>query len=227
MSDILTGGTMKPSNTLPDSSRIAALAILCVAILMMASPAAVHAETDVTVPAFKSVDLRNGGHVILRHGSKQRVRVVQGNTKESAIRVEEDGRLVIDRCPDGCPRGYTLEVEIVTPEIGALSVTDGGWLRSSGTFPKQASLAVAVESGGTLDMRSMNVGAVAAAVLQGGRIFTEPRETLTAAISQGGAVLYWGNPDVRRSIQHGGVVSRGKAADRDRPFEKIGGAVEH
>ena len=133
---------------------------------------------------------------------------------------------MIDRCPDGCPSGYRLEVEIVTPEIGALSVRDGGWLRSAGTFPKQASLAVAVESGGILDMRSMNVDAVTAAVQHGGRILTEPRETLTAAIAQGGAVIYWGNPDVRRSIQHGGVVSRGKAADRGRPFEEIGAAVE-
>ena len=218
---------MKPSNALRDSSRIAALAILCVATLMTASADAVRADTDVSVPAFKSVDVRNGGHVILRHGAKQRVRVIQGNTTEAAIRVEEDGRLVIDRCPDGCPRGYKLEVEIVTPAIGALSVTDGGWLRCSGTFPKQASLAAAVESGGTLDMRSMNVAEVAAAVLHGGRILTEPRETLTAAIAQGGAVLYWGSPDVRHSIQHGGVVSRGKAADRDRPFEEIGGAVEN
>ena len=215
-------------NALRDSSRVGALAILCGATLMLAGAAAVRADTDVSVATFKSVDVRNGGHVILRHGSKQRVRVIEGNTTESAIRVEEDGRLVIDRCPDGCPRGYQLEVEIVTPEIGALSVTDGGWLRSSGAFPKQASLAAAVESGGTLDLRSMNVSDVAAAVLHGGRIFTEPRQTLTAAIAQGGAVVYWGNPaDVRRSISHGGVVTRGRAADRNRPFEEIGGAVEN
>ena len=224
---MLHGGTMRPSNTLRDSGRTAARAILCVATLTLSNAATARADTDVSVPAFKSVELRNGAHAILRHGAKRRVRVVQGNTSESAIRVEEDGRLRIDRCPDGCPRGYRLEVEIVAPEIGALSVTDGGWLRSSGTFPRQANLAAAVESGGTLDVRSMNVAAVAAAVQHGGRILTEPRESLTAAIAQGGAVLYWGNPDVRRSVQHGGVVSRGKAVDRNRPFEKIGGAVQN
>jgi hypothetical protein len=194
---------------------------------MLPGPAAVRADEDLSVPAFTTVDVRNGAHVVLRHGEKRRVTVTRGNTTESAIRVEEGGRLLIDRCPDGCPRGYRLEVEIVTPGIGALSVKDGGWLRCSGSFPRQADLAVAVESGGVLDVRSMNVDAVAAAIQQGGRILTEPREILTAAIAQGGAITYWGNPDIRRSIQHGGVVSRGKAADRGRPLEEIGGAVEH
>jgi hypothetical protein len=191
-------------------SPILALAILGAATL---NAAAVQAAA-LAVPAFQSVESRNGAHVILRHGGKQRVAVLRGNTSESSIRVDEEGRLVIDRCPDGCARGYRLEVEIVTPEIGALSVKDGGWLRSTGKFPRQASLAAAVESGGILDARSMDVNDVSAAIQHGGRILTDPRESLTAAIAQGGLVLYWGNPGVRSSIQNGGVVSRGKAADR-------------
>lgn len=217
---------MKPSKALGHSCRIAALAILGVATLRLATPAPVRADTDVSVPAFQSVEVRNGAHVTLRYGEKQRVTVTRGNTTESMIRVGQGRRLLIDRCPDGCSSDYRLEVEIVTPEIGALSVTDGGWVRCSGSFPKQASLAVAVESGGILDVRSMNADAVAAAIQHGGRIFTQPRETLTAAIAQGGAIIYWGNPDIRRSIQQGGVVSRGKAADRDRPLEEMGAAVE-
>ena len=82
---------MKPSKALRHSSRIAALAISWVATLKMAHPAAVRAETIVSVPAFKSVEVRNGAHVILRHGEKQRVTVIQGNTTESAIRVEGTG----------------------------------------------------------------------------------------------------------------------------------------
>jgi len=217
---------MKQSRTLRDSSRIAVLAILVIATLKMAYPPAASADEDISVPAFKSVELRNGAHVILRHGAKRRVAVIQGNVVESTIRVEEGGKLLIDRCPDGCSRDYRLEVEIVAPEIDALSVTDGGWLRCAGAFPKQPGLALAVESGGIIDARSVRADVVAAAVQQGGRIFTEPRETLTAAIAQGGAITYWGNPDVQRSIQDGGVVTRGKAADRSRPFDKIGAPVE-
>lgn len=202
------------------------LAAACVATLHLGTPAVVGADKNIPVGAFASVEVRNGAHVTLLHGEKRRVTLVQGNLSDSQIRVDKDGRLVIDRCTAGCPRGYKLEVEIVTPEIDALSVTDGGWLRCAGTFPEQASLAAAVESGGTLDLRSMKVNDVSAAIQQGGRILTEPRASLTAAIAQGGAVIYWGRPEIQRSIVHGGVVSRGRAADRERPLEEIGGAGE-
>jgi hypothetical protein len=215
---------MKPSKASRDSSRIAAIAILCVASLELATPA--RAAETVSVPAFKGVEVRNGAHVTLRHGDKRRVTVIQGSTTVSEIRVDEDHSLNIDRCPDGCSSDYKLEVEIVAPEISALAVADGGWLRCAGSFPSQDDLAAAVASGGTLDVRSMSVDAVAAAIEHGGRILTEPRETLTAAIAQGGAIIYWGRPAVQSAIQHGGVVSRGRQADRTRPFEQVGPVVE-
>jgi hypothetical protein len=202
------------------------LATICVAILNVASPAALRADTYVAVSAFKALDVRNGAHVTLRHGDKRRVTVIQGSTTVSAIRVEEEKKLVIDRCPDGCPRGYRLEVEVVAPEIDAVAVTDGGWLRCHGSFPRQADLAAAVSSGGTVDVRAMSVDDVSAAVQQGGRILTEPRASLTAAIAQGGIVLYWGNPDLQRSITQGGVVARGRPADRSKPFDQVEGVED-
>jgi hypothetical protein len=201
------------------------VAAACVASLHGASPTPVHADTDVPVGAFRSVAARNGAHVTLRHGETPRVTLIRGSLDDSQIRVDDEGRLVIDRCAAGCPRAYKLEVEVVTPRIGALSVADGGWLRCAGSFPRQASLAAAVESGGTLDVRSMKVDDVSAAIQHGGRILTEPRASLTAAIAEGGAVVYWGRPEVQRSIVHGGVVVRGRAADRERPLQEIGTAA--
>jgi hypothetical protein len=217
---------MKSSNTSRHSSRFAVVATFCMAALNVASAAALRADTNVPVSAFKALEVQNGAHVVLRHGEKLRVTVIQGSTTESAIRVDEGKKLLIDRCPDGCPRGYRLEVEVVAPEIDAVAVTDGGWLRCQGSFPEQADLAAAVSSGGTLDVRSMSVDDVSAAVQHGGRILTQPRGSLAAAISQGGAILYWGKPDVHQSIVQGGVVSRGRPADRGKPFEQID-AVEN
>jgi hypothetical protein len=217
---------MNPAKALLHACRIAALAILSATVVGSTHSATAAPGTDLSVPAFQSIDVRNGAHVVLRHGEEQRVTVIQGNTTESDVRVDDQGRLIVDRCPDGCPRGYRLVVEIVTPEITALAVTDGGWLRCAGRFPRQESLAAAVASGGTLDARVMKVDGVAAAVLHGGRILTEPRETLTAAIAQGGVIVYWGAPEVQQSIDHGGVVSRGRSVDRNRPFEKIEAPVE-
>jgi hypothetical protein len=217
---------MNTSKALRGACRAAALACLSAIVAGSTHSATAATGTDLSVPEFQSVDVRNGAHVVLRHGDEQRVTVIQGNTTESEVRVDEQGRLIVDRCPDGCARSYRLVVEIVTPEITALAVTDGGWLRCAGSFPRQESLAAAVSSGGTLDARAMKVDGVAAAVLHGGRILTEPRETLTAAIAQGGVIVFWGRPEVQQSIDHGGVVSRGRSADRDRPFEKIEAADE-
>jgi hypothetical protein len=210
---------MSHSQPLRMSSRMTAIAVLCAATL---NAAGALAAQDVAVPAFRSVAARNGAHVVLRHGEQRRVTIIRGNTTTSVIRVEEKDRLVIDRCPDGCSRDYRLEVEIVAPEITGLSVSDGGRFRCVGTFPSQADVAAAVSNGGVLDLRAMNANDVSAAIHQGGRILTTPRQALSAAIAQGGVITYWGNPDVSQSIEHGGAVSRGKPADRDRPLDASG-----
>src|SRR6185436_4213593 len=57
-------GAMKPSRAFRPSSRVAS-----VAALLLLAPVA-RADTEVSVPAFKSVDSRNGAHVTLRHGDK-------------------------------------------------------------------------------------------------------------------------------------------------------------
>jgi hypothetical protein len=102
---------------------------------------------------------------------------------------------------------------------------DGGTIRSIGGFPRQAEVAVAVEDGGTIDLRSMTIDAVSARVRDGGRIFTKPQKTLVANIARGGAVTYWGSPRVRSSVEQGGVIARGAAADADRPIEELGPAI--
>jgi hypothetical protein len=59
-------------------------------------------------------------------------------------------------------------------------------------------------------------------VEHGGRILTVPQASLLATVTQGGAIIYWGDPQVRSSIQHGGVVQEGTADDIDAPLSEIG-----
>lgn len=184
-------------------------------------PAPVVAQKVVPLTPFSSVELHNGGHAILRHGPTQRVTFLKGSLDYTRVTVADGGRLVIDSCSMDCPREYDLEIEIVTPDIVRVSVSDGGTIQSSGTFPRQAEIAVAVNSGGTIDIRSMAVDSVTASVHSGGRIFTRPQAAMSASVVDGGIITYWGDARVSKSIKGGGVVTRGTAAEAGQPLSQL------
>ncbi|HKY97870.1 MAG TPA: DUF2807 domain-containing protein [Gemmatimonadaceae bacterium] len=186
-------------------------------------------QTPVSIPVapFSSINLPDGGHVIVRESPTQRVTLIQGNRDLTRIEVTDRGMLmIVDNCDTKCPRGYELEVEILTPRVASLAISNGGWIRTVGSFSGQSELSARVAHGGTIDARSMLVDNVNAAVEQGGRIFTSPRTSLTANVYQGGVVLYWGNPRVQRSIRKGGVVQKGTAAEFAVPLEEAAAVVE-
>ena len=188
------------------------------AAVLVASSAA--GETVVPVGAFQSIELRNGGHVIVRHGEKHRVTIVTGDARYTSIRVAGGNQLVIDKCEGDCPHRYRVDVEVVTPELSAVSVSNGGML-IVGAFPSQQKIEAHVEQGGTIDIRAIAADAVDASVYSGGRILTRPRQSLVASVDSGGAITYWGDARVEKSVRHGGVVQRGSRADETRPLSEL------
>jgi len=166
-------------------------------VTLFAAPATSPAQAA----GFGSIELRGGGIVTVRHGAAQRVTVVAGNP-DREIRSEGD-RLVIEPCGGGCPRGHSLEVEVVTPELESLAVSDGGLIQLVGDFPAQGAVSTSVSDGGTIDIRPLDAGRVSAAVWQGGQILTRPGRTLSATVSNGGIVTYWGNAEVTSSVTRG------------------------
>jgi len=179
-------------------------------------------QGEVSLAPFKSVELRAGGTVVLRHGLSQRVTLLQGNLDFTQVTVADAGRLVIDKCKTKCPRGYKLEIEIVTPDIAGLSVTDGGSIQSRGNFPRQPAIGVAVSQGGTIDIRSIEADSVTASIVQGGRILISAQNALSASVVDGGIITYWGDARVVSSIQRGGDVTRGSAAEANQPLAELG-----
>lgn len=176
------------------------------------------------MPLFRSVELRNGGEVVIRHDSRQSVMFA---SDRSRARVIED-RLVLDNCPGRCAHDDRTRVTVLTPALDGVAVSNGGLIRVDGPFPSQPSLAASVEQGGTIDIRVLRATNVAASISQGGRIFTRPLASLTASVRSGGRVAFWGNPAVQRSIAGGGVVERGKPedegkalADMDPPLPRL------
>jgi hypothetical protein len=115
-----------------------------------------------------------------------------------------------------------MEIEVITPAISAISVANGGRMQTLGAFPLQAAIEARVEQGGVLDIRSIAAEDVDASVYSGGGIFTTPRKTLTAAVESGGAITYWGDVRVKKSVRDGGVVQRGTRADAGRPLGDLG-----
>ena len=182
--------------------------VLAASFFLLAPPTL---ETVIQVRPFSSIALPEGGHVILRPSATQRVTLVRGSLDYTRMSVTNRGALVIDKCFRKCPRGYRLELEILSPSVSRLSLANGGSIQSLGSFPRQSSLAVEVSHGGRIDVRSMVARSVTASVNHGGRILTAPQASLVASVTQGGAIFYWGDAQVTQSINHGGVVTRGSA----------------
>ena len=141
----------------------------------------------VSVAPFTSVELRNGGTAILRYGASQRVTLIKGSLTCTEVTVAGGERLIIDTGKNDCPRGYELEIDIVTPNIKGLAVANGGLLQSLGNFPGLTAISVAVNQGGAIDLRSITVQSVTAAVRSGGRILVRPQTSLVASVADGAA----------------------------------------
>src|SRR4029450_6871944 len=173
--------------------------------LVAAAPGA--ASTPVSVPVFDSINLRGGGHVVVRHGAAQSVRLVSGNLETTRFKVTNDGTLEIDACVRSCS-DYRLEVEIVTPGLEGVGVEGGGEIRADGAVPESDSIAIGRAGGGEIAMIPISAGAVAAGIEGGGTILANARDRLVAGIEGGGTIRYRGHPPVTSGIEGGGSVSR-------------------
>ena len=180
------------------------------------------AATPITVGPFHSIALNDGGRVVVRYGPVPRVTMLQGDPQYTRVHVDGQ-RLIIESADGRCPKGYRLEIEVVTPQLSALSVSNGGTVQTAGAFPGVASLKIAVDNGGTVDARSVVADRVGASVDSGGRILTTARNTLAATVDSGGVITYWGDVrDVKESVHHGGSVSRGAARDAGKSLSDYG-----
>jgi len=179
-----------------------------------------ESQPAIPLAPFNSIELNGGAKALVQYGSPQRVTMLKGNQDLSLITVTQD-RLVIEKCRDKCPRGYELQVEIVTPLINSISVANGGRIESLGSFPRHSAMSLAVSHGGVIDARAISANSITAAVNQGGRILAQPQMTMIASVSNGGVITYWGNAQVTSSTQHGGAVNKGAAGDLDKPVSEV------
>src|SRR3954471_8206270 len=116
----------------------------------LSAPAPAQPAESVSVPAFRSVELRGGGSLVVRPGPVQRVTIVSGSSAFTHIRVERDGRLRIDACHARCPKLYRLAVEIESPPLPEVAVSGGGRIAAASGFRPQRQLSAAVYGGGEI-----------------------------------------------------------------------------
>ncbi|HEX5703487.1 MAG TPA: hypothetical protein VFX97_09845 [Pyrinomonadaceae bacterium] len=203
---------------------IIGLALLSLAVqptkTQMGPVVSAEPQQALSLAPFTSIELDGGVKAMLQYGSPQRVTLLKGNGDTSLIAVTQE-RLLIEKCRDKCPRGYELQVEIVTPRINAISATNGGLIESRGNFPLQPAMSLAVRHGGTVDARAILANNITSAVNQGGRILAKPQITMVASVSNGGVITYWGDARVTSSTEHGGIVSKGAAGDLDKPLSDV------
>jgi hypothetical protein len=178
-------------------------------VFAIAASAPAPAAEPVPVAPFRSIELHGGGVVTIAPAARQRVMLLEGSTQFTRIRVERDGKLVIDSCNEHCPRDYHLRVQIESPRVSGLAIEGGGIMTTENGFRPQNDLGVAVNGGGKIDVRSIEAGHVGAAVNGGGVIMVRARSALGATVNGGGVIRYWGDPAVATSIQGGGAVRKG------------------
>jgi len=176
--------------------------------LALAAAAPAVATEVVPLQQFRSVELRGGGDVSIVPGPVQRVTLLQGSTSYTRLHVEPNGKLIIDACYRNCPRNFDLQIRIESPDVPILAISGGGAITTAPGFRQQDRLVAAVNGGGTINARALNVVDATAAVNGGGRIFVRPRSALAAAVHGGGEIRYGGNPQVSMAIAGGGDVRR-------------------
>ena len=175
-----------------------------VAALALSAP--VLATETVPVPAFRNLELRGGGDVVLLPGPAQRVTIVEGSSAFTRIRVDPHGKLWIDACNARCPQHYRLRVEVQSPRVPGLGVSGGGSIRAAGGFAVQDQIAVGVNGGGKVDVRGVEGRDVAVGLNGGGQVLVRARSTLAVGVNGGGEVRYLGHPKVTSAIDGGGTV---------------------
>ena len=187
--------------------KLKSLIAIAVTGICFSVPAA--AETVVSLPRFEGISLQGGGRVILRHGSQQKVTIVQGDSDITRLSVDRQS-LKIDACEDRCPAGYRLVLEVVSPDIEAIAVRGGGTVEAEGRFPGRKALALSVQGGGAIDTEVVDTQRVAASVQGGGTIRTKASSSLAASVNGGGTITYLGDPSIATSIRGGGHVDRAR-----------------
>lgn len=175
--------------------------------LVFLASAPVLAAEVVSVPPFRSIELRGGGEVVVVPGPAQRVAIVDGSSQFTRVQVQPGGKLRIDACSNArCPQHYRLRVEIQSPRVPDLAVSGGGQITTGAGFAAQQQLAAAVHGGGRIDARTLQASSVTAAVSGGGEVVVHPRSSLTAAVNGGGMVRFLGHPQVTSVVHGGGLV---------------------
>jgi hypothetical protein len=174
--------------------------------LAISVPAA--AAEIVPVPAFRSIELRGGGTVVVRPASAQRVVFTHGSSRFTKVSVEPNGKLRIEACRSRCPENYRLEMVVESPRMPDVAISGGGKVTAARGFAAQPQLSVAVRGGGRIDARAVSARKVSAAVSAGGDIGVRPQDMLSAAVNAGGTIRYQGNPKVSNAVNAGGSVQR-------------------
>jgi len=186
--------------------------ILAAAAVAIAVPTFAAAQTVVPVEKFDAVELHGGGTITIRSGPVQRVTIIQGDPQITQIEVidrDRGGKLIVSPCRGTCFFGHRhLEVEVQTPDIGAVGINGGGHISAEGAFRPRAAISAVIHGGGGIDLRAMPAQSASAAIHGGGKIVVAAQNSLSASINGGGAIRYAGQPSVSTSIHGGGVIDR-------------------
>lgn len=159
---------------------------------------------------FRSVQLLGGGEVEIHPGARQSVSLIAGDPAITGFSVDRSGQLKIATCRRDCPARYRMKVLIVSPQAPDAAISGGGKIAFASGFAPTRDVAVAIQGGGLIEARPLQVHELTAAVNGGGAIAAGRVGRLTAAINGGGKITYEGDAEVTQAVHGGGLVSRSR-----------------
>jgi hypothetical protein len=189
------------------------LVLSALASVMAASAA--YADQVVPVGHFHSVSIEGFGRITLIPGAQQRVVLKKGDTKNTEIRIKDNGDLVFKSCPshgwfgwvNACPDNYELDVEITTPEISGVDISGSGKIESRPGFAPQPKFAIDISGSGNVDAMNIPVGGASVSISGSGKVRVNAHDKLSVDIAGSGSVIYAGHPQISQSIAGSGSVT--------------------
>jgi hypothetical protein len=185
------------------------------ALASVLAASAAYADQLVPVGHFHSVSIEGSGHITFIPGAQQRVVLKKGDTKNTEIKIKDNGDLVFKSCAghgwlgwmNSCPMDYELDVEITTPELSGVDISGSGKIESRPGFALQPKFAIDISGSGNIDAMNIPAGSASVSISGSGKVRVNARNSLKVDIAGSGSVVYSGHPQLSQSIAGSGSVT--------------------
>lgn len=200
-----------------ESKRVNLGRALCVTFVALVNPAAYAQSAHPTEleGVFDKIEVQ-GVAVSVEFGDQFRAILLDGKASPARLSLRSNQLLITCPSPsaeescEGNSNNAKVRpiVRVTAPRLSAVKVNRGGKIDIGPRIPAAPEVSLEIHGGGLINAAPIHAVAAAVVIRGGGAVKVSAIERLSANISGGGTVSYFGNPQLRVSTQDGGRVER-------------------